>query len=256
MWANSFYGAVEYFRGLIGMPSQITSSELAHKISLLESISGTFVHRSGTSAEIGAIVLANGELAFVTDLNEIRRGDGSTPGGVSVSAAQPWTHYANVTTSTAGSGYINVISAPVAAGSAWEFKVFVKIGNSVARTVSSLVWSDETLELGHYPSNLLGYGPTLRVSVRRTYSLTGAADELRSYHSWNLITPLQMVPSTEFTESGDLGVLAGNQYHGAEYEGWFHNASSERNLILRVKTPDGPATSLAIQSHMMLRKLL
>lgn len=44
-------------------------------------IVGTFAQRKGTAAEIAAITLADGELAFTTDTKELRLGDGATLGG-------------------------------------------------------------------------------------------------------------------------------------------------------------------------------
>lgn len=43
---------------------------------------GTFAQRVGTSAEIAAIVLANGELAYTSDTQELFIGDGATTGGL------------------------------------------------------------------------------------------------------------------------------------------------------------------------------
>ncbi|MGN6543767.1 MAG: hypothetical protein ACTHK7_01875 [Aureliella sp.] len=43
---------------------------------------GTILHRTGTDAEIAAIVLAEGEFAYCTDTKETRVGDGVTAGGV------------------------------------------------------------------------------------------------------------------------------------------------------------------------------
>ena len=43
---------------------------------------GTFAQRRDTSANIAAIVLANGELAFTTDTKETFIGDGVTSGGI------------------------------------------------------------------------------------------------------------------------------------------------------------------------------
>ncbi len=49
---------------------------------------GTIVPRNGTAAEIEQIVLLAGEVAYCTDTGEIRIGDGSTAGGVSISIGE------------------------------------------------------------------------------------------------------------------------------------------------------------------------
>lgn len=55
---------------------------------------GTWLQRTGTDAEINAITLGLGELAYTTDTLEIRIGDGVTPGGIFYSAK--WQRVANV----------------------------------------------------------------------------------------------------------------------------------------------------------------
>lgn len=61
-------------------------------------IVGTFTHRVGTAAEIAAITLAAGELAFTTDTLETRRGDGVTAGGIWLASKAQFAAASNVTT--------------------------------------------------------------------------------------------------------------------------------------------------------------
>ncbi len=50
-------------------------------------IYGTITHRQGTAAEINAIILASGEMAWVTDWRELRIGNGTTAGGLLVTGS-------------------------------------------------------------------------------------------------------------------------------------------------------------------------
>lgn len=52
-------------------------------------IPGILVHRTGTAAQLNALVLSLGELAFATDTEEWRQGDGVTAGGSALVAAAP-----------------------------------------------------------------------------------------------------------------------------------------------------------------------
>lgn len=68
---------------------------------------GTFAQRRDTSANIAAIVLANGELAFTTDTKETFIGDGVTSGGIFLRQQPQW-----------GTKNFASLSAPPASGSA------------------------------------------------------------------------------------------------------------------------------------------
>jgi hypothetical protein len=235
------------------MAATLTSAELAAKIALLDSIEGTFVHRQDTAAEIDEIVLAAGELAFTTDTNEIRRGDGTTPGGIFVCGG--WSHHAYLWTSTPSTSYVNLISVPVGQDKVWEYRAIIRAA-ATQKFVGNLIVSPYSQTTGPIvgATNSPSVGPTVWTRKSYIYSVTGVTDFSITKHGWNTGGILQWGFGTN--ETINLGVASGDQYYGVEYSGVFNiTDDDDSQLILQGKTPDGAVASMGIFADLSIRRI-
>jgi hypothetical protein len=237
------------------MTQILSPTELARKIALLDQIEGTFVHRQGTAAEINAIILAPGELAFTTDTSEIRRGDGATPGGVFVSGLG--SHYANFRQSTPDANYVNLISAPVPSVGTWEYLAFIYCDLGTAFT-GNLTWSSGTLLQDEIVDSeaIPGFpiGPSSWSRRRLCFSNNSSADEMRSWYFWNVVPTTTWGPDGLINEVS-FGQASGGHYQCVEYSGVFQNSTDPtRELVLKARTPGG-GENRGIRSSMMVRRI-
>lgn len=135
LWLNNIDG------GLFQIEDNSTGASVWREIVKLNSageLVGVFIPRHDTQAVIDGIVLEDGEIAFTTDRNEVRLGNGIDAGGI-----QAECHYtAGEEISLAGSGVANATQVIDTAGSNvsdlgsydWEYKARItayKINNGI-----------------------------------------------------------------------------------------------------------------------------
>ena len=236
------------------MPANITSTEIEAAIALLDSIQGTFVHRQGTVSEIDLIVLAAGELAFTTDTNELRRGDGATPGGVFICGG--WNHYAYILLSTASTSYVDLISVPLTNNRTYEYKAFVMNETSSYTIQANLIISPYSGTNGPIvdSSNVPNVGPVTWVEKRMIFAYSGVGDKSVRLYGWNVLRNLAW--GTNLNETAEFNSVTGDTYCGVEYSGVFNLTEDENsNLILRAKTPNGAVGSTAVISSLSIRRI-